>query len=211
MIQPVSQPAYWIARDTGGVIIHQGITYVGEITVSGLELIGAEGEEEFLAATVDAGVDATDYDPIPSVGEWCVAQHIYGYEGGLVICRQSHTRMDFTPAETPALWIVYRAEVGVLEWVAGESVSVGTQRTYQDVVYEVIQAHVTQGDWTPPATPALWREVVVVPPTDQWTIGVAYKIGDHVLYAGLEYSCRQAHTSIATWTPPAVPALWLLL
>ena len=138
-----------------------------------------------------------------------MAQHIYGYEGGLVICRQSHARMDFTPAETPALWIVYRAEVGVLEWVAGESVSVGTQRTYQDVVYEVIQAHVTQADWTPPATPALWEAVVA--PTDQWAVGVAYKIGDHVLYAGLEYSCRQAHTSIATWTPPAVPALWLLL
>lgn len=208
MIQPVSQPAYWIARDTSGAIIHQGVTHPGEITVSGLELLGGEGEDAFFDAV--AAVDPGDYDPIPDVGQWCEHETIYGYNGGFVICRQSHTRMAFTPEETPALWLVYRpAAVGPVDWIVGESVDVGTQRTYNAVVYEAIQAHVTQADWTPPATPALWG--VVATPTDQWAVGVAYAVGDHVMYEGLEYKCLQAHTSIATWYPPIVPALWLPL
>jgi hypothetical protein len=57
----------------------------------------------------------------------------------------------------------------VLEWVAGESVSVGTRRTYDGVTYECLQAHVTQSDWVPPAVPALWR-VYEEPqePGDEW-------------------------------------------
>ena len=41
-------------------------------------------------------------------------------------------------------------------------------------------------------------------------VGVAYKVGDIVVYVpnGLKYQCLQAHTSISTWTPPAVLALW---
>lgn len=41
--------------------------------------------------------------------------------------------------------------------------------------------------------------------------GVAYAVGDVVTYGGAEYECRQAHTSISTWTPAAVEALWLPL
>lgn len=211
MIQPTSQPAYWIARQ-GAEIIWQGITHLGEITVSGLELISGEGEDAFLAAA--AGVDPGDYDPIPEVGQPCEAQHIYGYNGGLVICRQSHTRMHYAPEDTPALWLVYRPDAtGPAEWVAGEQVDVGTRRTYEGTVYEAIQAHVTQSDWTPPATPALWRVVEDEEPpgpgVPDWSYPVAYAIGDHVMYAGIEYVCRQAHTSQAGWTPPAVLALWL--
>ncbi|GAA5528278.1 carbohydrate-binding protein [Herpetosiphon gulosus] len=36
----------------------------------------------------------------------------------------------------------------------------------------------------------------------------AYKVGDRVNYNGRIYRCLQAHTSLATWTPEAVPALW---
>lgn len=38
-----------------------------------------------------------------------------------------------------------------------------------------------------------------------------YAVGDVVSYNGSEYSCRQAHTSQPDWSPPATPALWLLL
>lgn len=41
-----------------------------------------------------------------------------------------------------------------------------------------------------------------------WAFPVAYKIGDRVTYQGSTYSCRQAHTSQAGWTPVAAPALW---
>ena len=96
----------------------------------------------------------------------------------------------------------------MLAWVAGESVTVGTQRTYGGKTYKCLQAHVTQADWTPPSVPALWAEVVVVPPDGAWAVGVAYKVGDRVTYQGKTYRCLQAHTSIATWHPDVVPALW---
>lgn len=44
------------------------------------------------------------------------------------------------------------------EWVPGEVVEVGDRRYYppSDLLYKAIQAHTTQSDWTPDATPALW-------------------------------------------------------
>jgi len=48
--------------------------------------------------------------------------------------------------------------------------SPGTQYNYGDIVeyegarYKIIQPHSSQGDWTPPATPALWGRI----PDDRW-------------------------------------------
>ncbi|WP_054533120.1 glycosyl hydrolase family 8 [Herpetosiphon geysericola] len=36
----------------------------------------------------------------------------------------------------------------------------------------------------------------------------AYAVGQRVSYNGRIYRCLQAHTSLSTWTPEAVPALW---
>jgi beta-glucanase (GH16 family) len=50
------------------------------------------------------------------------------------------------------------------------------------------------------------------PPPGQypaWAPNTAYHVSDRVSYAGLNYECRQAHTSIVTWEPPNTPALWL--
>lgn len=44
----------------------------------------------------------------------------------------------------------------VAPFAAGEAVEVGDRRSYDGVVYVVLQAHTTQADWTPPAVPALW-------------------------------------------------------
>ncbi|MEG3637379.1 MULTISPECIES: lytic polysaccharide monooxygenase [Micromonospora] len=47
------------------------------------------------------------------------------------------------------------------------------------------------------------------PPTGgTWAAGRAYAVGDQVTYGGRTYRCRQAHTAIAGWEPPNVPALW---
>ncbi|MEV4642619.1 family 20 glycosylhydrolase [Actinoplanes sp. NPDC049548] len=42
-----------------------------------------------------------------------------------------------------------------------------------------------------------------------WQPNTAYAVGAKVSYDGVEYTCRQAHTSLVTWEPPATPALWL--
>jgi hypothetical protein len=125
-------------------------------------------------------------------------------------CRQAHTsQVDWSPSTAFTLWVVHRANEDELPWVACEPVEIGWTRTYDGTVYECIQAHVTQPDWTPDAVPALWASQA--PPTSEWAVGVAYTIGDLVTYDGSTYECRQSHTSQAGWTPPVVPALWLLV
>jgi chitinase len=44
-----------------------------------------------------------------------------------------------------------------------------------------------------------------------WAANRAYAVGDRVSYAGRNYQCRQAHTSLTGWEPPNVPALWLAI
>ena len=48
-------------------------------------------------------------------------------------------------------------------WIVGEAVEPGDRRYYAPTgrLYKVIQAHTTQADWTPDATPALWVAVDV--------------------------------------------------
>jgi predicted carbohydrate-binding protein with CBM5 and CBM33 domain len=68
------------------------------------------------------------------------------------------------------------------------------------------------GPTTPPATPPPTQPTP--PPTTPppaggtWSAGSTYAVGATVTYGGASYRCRQAHTAIAGWEPPNVPALW---
>ena len=69
------------------------------------------------------------------------------------------------------------------KWEAGIAVAAGERYQYNGKLYKVIQAHTTQADWTPDATPALYTEVSVVEwPEWKQPIGAsdAYMKGDHV-------------------------------
>lgn len=195
-----------------GTPAHSGILAAGDYLATSLTVTADEDENAFVGA-----LDAADFPPLPEAGTWLEQDDIYSYGGQAVIVRQSHTRTEHAPADVPALFLVYRANAGdVLAWVAGESVVVGTLRTYNGTTYQCIQGHVTQEDWQPPNVPALWQ--VYVPPseTDEWQAGVAYTgdntagagNGDVVTYNGTEYRCLQSHTSQVGWEPPNVPALW---
>ncbi|MGZ3100272.1 dioxygenase family protein [Streptomyces sp. H62] len=46
------------------------------------------------------------------------------------------------------------------------------------------------------------------PPGGTWAAGRPYAAGDRVTHGGRSYRCLQAHTSMAGWEPPHVPALW---
>lgn len=70
-------------------------------------------------------------------------------------------------------------------WAAGISYTVGNIRRYGDLLYKCIQAHTSQEDWTPPATPSLWRNIA--DPAEEypeWSQPVgasdAYQNGDKV-------------------------------
>ncbi len=85
--------------------------------------------------------------------------------------------------------------------------------SYGGFLWRCLQAHITQGDWSPDVVPALWCKVEVIPENEErvWQVGVDYVVGDEVAYPdenGTLYTCLQAHTSLTGWEPPNVPALW---
>lgn len=209
-IQPTIQPARWVVS-LAGIVECDGMTFVGELTGVNPDYDATVGEGDNAFAKEAQAVVAM-FPPLPAAG-WLEQDAIYQHAGQAVIVRQSHWRTEHKPSDVPALFLVYREDAGdEVSWIAGEQVYVGTLRTFDGVTYRARQGHVTQSDWTPSATPALWAVVVAEPePSAEWAVGVAYKVGDVVTYKGREYSCRQAHTSISTWTPPAVLALWLPL
>lgn len=207
-IYAIDRPLLWAVTQSNAVLA-SGLTEVGGLTITGEDkaLVSDADENAFLGAV--AGL-AGGYNPLPDVGEWVEAGAIYGYGGGLVIVRQSHTRTEHAPEDVPALFAVYRADAGeALEWVANEQVQVGTRRLYGGVLYECLQAHMTLSTWTPDVTPALWRVVESEPETGEWVSGEqGLQVGDRRTYEGIIYEVRQS-PGANIWPPPTVPALWL--
>nr|DAI35696.1 MAG TPA: ChiA1-BD-binding domain protein [Caudoviricetes sp.] len=77
-------------------------------------------------------------------------------------------------------------------WESGKAYAVSDRAQYNGTLYKCIQAHTSQADWTPDATPALWVKVSIdeypewVQPTGAHD---AYNIGDKVTYNGQRYVC----------------------
>ena len=77
-------------------------------------------------------------------------------------------------------------------WVVGKAYVVNDRAQYNGTLYKCIQAHTSQADWAPDATPALWKTVSIdeypewVQPTGAHD---AYNIGDKVTYNGQHYVC----------------------
>jgi hypothetical protein len=63
----------------------------------------------------------------------------------------------------------------------------------------------------PPTAPPTTAPTTAPPVGGTWAPGVAYTPGQVVTYGGKRYQCRQAHTSLVSWEPPNVLALWLPL
>ena len=64
---------------------------------------------------------------------------------------------------------------------------------------------------TPTTRPPTTAPTTAPPAGGTWAAGVAYTPGQIVTYDGRRYQCRQAHTSLVSWEPPNVLALWLPL
>ena len=72
------------------------------------------------------------------------------------------------------------------------SYAVGDRIQYNGTLYKCVQAHTSQADWTPDATPALWV-VVSIDEYPEWVQPTgahdAYNTGDKVSYHGKHYIC----------------------
>ena len=153
IILPTDKPILY-AIEHNGVIVISDKTEVGNTTFTSNTVYQSTDENEFLGLVADK---VGDFNPLSDAGEWCEAGEIYGYNGGLVICRQSHYRTIYPPEETLALFVVYREDISVMDWIPNEPVTVGDLRAYEKITYQCVQKHVTQEDWIPPKTPALWK------------------------------------------------------
>jgi len=63
---------------------------------------------------------------------------------------------------------------------------------------------------TPPAPVVTPTPLPPVPTgIPDWAVGITYSVGNLVYYNGHEYKCGIGHTSIDSWRPDVVPALWI--
>jgi len=202
LIQPTTQPARW--RAALGETVYTGQTALGQATGVNPDyaLVHAEGDAAYVAE-LESIADALP--ALPDSG-WLEAGDVYQHGGHAIMVRQSHWRTEHNPADVLALFVVYRADAAdVLEWVAGESVQVGTRRTYGGVTYECLQAHTTQPDWTPPQTiGGLWELVVEAPDEPQpWVQPTgahdAYPAGARVTHNGYIW---ESDIDANVWEPP---------
>lgn len=80
--------------------------------------------------------------------------------------------------------------------------------------YACVDLQIGGGGGNPNPTPTRTPTPPTPPPTTAppaggtWRAGTAYQVGSQVTYGGATYRCQQAHTAIAGWEPPNVPALW---
>lgn len=95
-------------------------------------------------------------------------------------------------------------------WQAGRSVIAGERLRYENQLYKCVQEHITQADWTPDKTPALWVKISV----EEWPQWVqptgsadAYMAGDKVTYNDLHYISTINNN---VWSPDDYPAGWVL-
>ena len=90
-------------------------------------------------------------------------------------------------------------------WEADTAYAIGQRVRYGDKLCKCVQAHTSQGDWTPDATPALWVRVSV----EEWPEWVqptgAYAKGDKVTYKGKRYMSLIDGNA---YSPDAYPAGW---
>lgn len=87
------------------------------------------------------------------------------------------------------------------DWEPNVSYAVGALRTYENVLYKCVQAHTSQVDWTPPATPALWA--TAGDPREEWPEW-SQPIGAHDAYgAGDKVSHNSKH-----WTSDIGGNVW---
>ena len=86
-------------------------------------------------------------------------------------------------------------------WSVGKSYATGDRVQYEGTLYKCVQAHTSQADWTPPATPALWTAVSLdeypawVQPTGAHD---AYSKGDKVTHNGKRWTSDVDNN---TWEP----------
>jgi len=101
------------------------------------------------------------------------------------------------------------------EWAVGVAYKTGDRRRYGDKLYKCVQGHVSQEDWTPDATPALWTEVAKPGEIPVWKQPTgahdAYNTGDKVHFETIDDPVYESLIDNNVHSPAAYPAGWQLV
>jgi len=97
-------------------------------------------------------------------------------------------------------------------WAEGVAYAVGQRVQYNGKLFKCGQAHTSQADWTPDATPALWTEVAApgeIPVWKQPTAAQdAYNTGDRVHYPTAADPVYRSKIDGNVWSPADYPEGW---
>lgn len=86
-------------------------------------------------------------------------------------------------------------------WEPGTQYNYNDEVSYEGSFYKIIQPHRSQGDWTPPVTPALWGKV------QGWQNECDYKKGDRIHHDGRHFEVCEDHNSRDYEHPDRAPHL----
>ena len=97
-------------------------------------------------------------------------------------------------------------------WRPDTSYTADQRLRYGDKLYRCVQAHTSQTDWTPDATPALWTEVAKPGEIPVWRQPTgaqdAYNTGDKVHYPDADSPVYESTVDNNVWSPEDYPAGW---
>ncbi|MBO7727894.1 MAG: hypothetical protein J6S50_05175 [Oscillospiraceae bacterium] len=97
-------------------------------------------------------------------------------------------------------------------WQADTEYILDQRVRYGDKLYKCVQAHTSQADWTPDATPALWTEVAKPGEISVWRQPTgaqdAYMTGDKVWYPDVDTTVYESLIDNNVWSPSDYPQGW---
>lgn len=100
-------------------------------------------------------------------------------------------------------------------WAADKAYAVDERIRYGEKLYRCVQAHTSQADWTPDATPALWTEVARPGEIPVWRQPTgaqdAYRIGDKVWFPDKGDHVYESLIDYNVYSPADYPAGWNML
>ena len=97
-------------------------------------------------------------------------------------------------------------------WKADTAYAADERIRYGEKLYRCVQAHTSQADWTPDATPALWTEVAKPGEIPVWKQPTgaqdAYNKGDRVWYPAKDTTVYESTIDGNVWSPADYPQGW---
>ena len=156
---------------------------------------------EYMRRVSNAG-DKIEIAKVLAGTESISAQRAYQLRAAIEVAAESFT--DDVAIEYPEL---------IPAWKTDADYAIDQRVSYEGIVYQCLQAHTSQADWTPTTAPSLWTKVLIpdsdtIPEWEQPDSTNGYSKGDKVTYNGTVYESLIDNN---VWSPDAYPAGWQIV